>query len=92
MQRLPSLLTEVDQWVESPLQGNLHGGFGGGSGETSERKRALLLPYLPTAAWTTLRGAPRGTLIEWMENPSALTRREPSRWGVARAGCKARVK
>ena len=23
-------LTEVDQWVESPLQGNLHGGFGGG--------------------------------------------------------------
>jgi hypothetical protein len=50
MQRLPSLLTEVDQWVESPLQGNLHGGFGGGSGETSERKRALLLPYLPTSS------------------------------------------
>jgi hypothetical protein len=32
------------------LQGNLHGGFGGGSGETSERKRALLLPYLPTSS------------------------------------------
>jgi hypothetical protein len=50
MQRLPSLLTEVDQWVESSLQGNLHGGFGGGSGETSERKRALLLPYLSTSS------------------------------------------
>jgi hypothetical protein len=27
-------VTEVDQWVESPLQGNLHGGFGGGGEET----------------------------------------------------------
>jgi hypothetical protein len=33
MQRLLSLLTEVDQWVEGPLQGNLHGGFGGGVGK-----------------------------------------------------------
>jgi hypothetical protein len=34
MQRLLSLWSEVDQQVESPLQGNLHGGFGGGCGET----------------------------------------------------------
>jgi hypothetical protein len=33
------------QSLESPLQGNLHGGFGGGSEETTFGKRALLLPY-----------------------------------------------